>query len=56
MIQFFTVNINEIIVSRINLSLQFISSAIINYNLHKIITVGRVKNLVIISLYTSVEE
>ena len=52
--QFLTININEIIVSWIDLSL--LSSAIINYNLHKMITVRRAKDLVIISWYMSVEE
>jgi len=36
-----SVNINEIIVSWIDLSV--ISNVIKNYNLHKMITVGRVK-------------
>jgi len=40
----------------LNWFLTVISSAIINYNLHKMITVGCVKDLVIILWYISVED
>ena len=53
--QFLIVNINKIIVSWIYL-ISVLSSAIINYNLHKMITIERAKDLVIILCYMSVEE
>ena len=54
--QFLIINVNEIIIEvELNRFVTVLSSAIINYNQHKMITTGHAKDLVVISWY-SVEE
>jgi len=48
--QFLIINVNEIIVEvELNRFVTVLSSAIINYNQHKMITTGHAKDLVVIS-------